>query len=328
VPASQRDVASGAEDGRARRDHRWLPSVSVIVPMLDAERVVESCLEAVLSQTFPEERTEVIFVDNGSRDGTCEIIQRSPVIFVEEHGNKSPYAARNAGIAVARGDVVALTDVSCAPARDWLERGVAALEERRADLVGGRIEFVLPPNPTVGELVDALLNVDVEESITNHRACMTGNLFVRRELFDRLGLFEADLRSGGDIRWTRRATDAGFRLVYSADAVVAYPARPLGPLLRKLFRVGRGVPRVWSGFGMSHRRMWMSALRGLLPTPPARLAERIRRRAIPEMHRRTPQIWMALWLCKAVRAGGCVRGLLDRGSEPGLQPRPGSRPDR
>lgn len=286
--------------------------VSVVVPVLDAAQPIGACIEALLGQTYPSADTEVIIIDNGSRDLTRDVVRGYPVKLLVEDGRRSPYAARNRGLAAARGAVVALTDASCVPAADWIEQGLKALADHRADLAGGEIRFALSEPPAIGEIADAVLNVNVEASIDAHRACMTGNLFVRWRVFEAVGPFNADLRSGGDMRWTRRATDAGFRLVHAPAAVVSYPARRLGPLLRKQYRVGRGVPGVWHAFGMSRGQMLASTVRGLLPMPPCRLARRVRDRATPVGHGHLLGVWLAVWLAKAVRAAGCCRGLLGR----------------
>ncbi len=289
-----------------------MPLVSVVVPVLDAVDRIAACLDGLLGQTYSRADTEVIIVDNGSRDATREVVRGFPVTLLVEDARQSPYAARNAGLAAARGEVVALTDATCVPAADWIEQGLRALGDQGADLAGGEVRFVLSDPPAVGEIADAVLNVDVAASIDAHRACMTGNLFVRRRVLETVGLFDPDIRSGGDMRWTRRATDAGFRLVHAPAAVVSYPARRLGPLLRKQYRVGRGVPGVWRAFRMSRGQMLASVVRGFLPVPPHRLVQRVRDRATPVGHHRLFGVWLAAWLAKVVRAAGCCRGLLDR----------------
>ena len=271
---------------------------------------VAACIEALLTQTYPADRVQIVIVDNDSDDDTRQVVGRYPVELVVERTSHGPYAARNAGIRVATGEVIAFTDASCVPSEGWLTNGVHALLESGADLVGGKVTFTFSARPTVGEGVDALINVDVEASIANHRACMTGNLFVRRAVLAEIGAFDASRRSGGDMRWTRRASDAGFRLVYAAHAEVSYPARPLGPLLRKQYRVGRGAPGVWQALGMSRSQMVAAIVRGTLPMPPGRLAARARDRLAGATPDRLVRLWLGVWLCKVVRAAGCIDGMV------------------
>lgn len=293
------------------------PNVSVVVPVRNAPQRIAVCIEALLAQTYPRDRVQIVIVDNDSDDDTPDVVDSYPVTRVTESAAHSPYTARNAGIAAATGDIIALTDANCVPTENWLANGVRTLLDHGADLVGGKVTFTFSPRPTVGEIVDASTNVDVEASIANHGACMTGNLFVRRTVFADIGVFSPSIRSGGDMRWTRRASDAGFRLVYAADAEVFYPARPLGPLLRKQIRVGRGVPGVWASFGMSRVQMTGMIARGLLPMPPRRLTERVRERTSGTVQYGLTRLWLAAWLCKVVRSVGCVSAMLS------LRPRGG-----
>lgn len=294
-----------------------VPTVSVVVPVRNAPQRIAACVEALLAQTYPGDKVQVIIVDNDSHDETPHVVESYPVIHVTETSAHSPYSARNAGIAVATGEIVAFTDANCVAAENWVENGVQRLLDGGCDLVGGRVTFVFSPRPTLGEIVDAAINVDVEASIANHRACMTGNLFVRRTVFDEIGVFSPSIRSGGDMRWTRRASDAGFRLVYADDAEVFYPARSLAPLLRKQLRVGRGVPEVWASFGSSRLQMAGMIARGLLPMPPGRLAALVRERTPGPVPYGLPRLWLGVWLCKAVRSIGCVGGMLQRRSRGG-----------
>jgi cellulose synthase/poly-beta-1,6-N-acetylglucosamine synthase-like glycosyltransferase len=284
--------------------------VSVVVPVLDDAERVAACLEGLLAQSYPSQDSEIIIIDNGSRDATRDVVRSYAVTLLVEDKYRSPYAARNAGLAAARGEVVALTDATCVAAADWIEQGVRALADDDADLVGGEIRFVLPEPPSAGEIADALFSIDVAASIDAHGACMTGNLFVRRKVLEAIGPFDSDLRSGGDMRWTRHATDAGFRLSYAPAAVVSYPARPLGALLRKQYRVGRGVPGVWASFGMTRLQMLAATARGCLPMPPHRLARQVRQRVAPITRGKLVATWHAVWLAKAARIAGCCRSAL------------------
>lgn len=85
------------------------PSVSVIIPTFDRARVLPRALDSVLAQTRPAD--EVIVVDDGSTDGTAELIRaRYPQVRLIEQSNSGVSAARNRGIEQATGDWIALLD--------------------------------------------------------------------------------------------------------------------------------------------------------------------------------------------------------------------------
>jgi glycosyltransferase involved in cell wall biosynthesis len=85
------------------------PSVSVIIPTFDRAPVLPRALDSVLAQTVPA--TEIIVVDDGSTDGTAELIRaRYPQVQLLEQENQGVSAARNRGIEQATGDWIALLD--------------------------------------------------------------------------------------------------------------------------------------------------------------------------------------------------------------------------
>lgn len=287
------------------------PLVSVIVPVRNGAGHVAGCLEALANQTYPRERFEVIVVDNGSRDATREVVAGHPVQLLEETSRSSPYPARNRGLDHARGEVIAFTDADCRPLATWLEKGVDRLREDGADLVGGRVMFTFATPPSVGEMVDALWHLDVRRQIQDNRAAMTANLFVRSSVFDAIGGFDPEVRSGGDGRWTRRATDAGFELRYAPDAIVCKPARRLRGLLAKAYRVGRGLPPAWIERGVRPGTIGLSLAYKTLPPVPSTVKRRIDETQVPDAAGRLVSVWMVSWLVELVRAAGGVHGWLE-----------------
>jgi len=97
--------------------------ISVIIPAHNSEKTIEQCIESILKQTGVD--FEVIVVDNNSTDRTkkiikkfCQIDARIKYVFESQQGRG---AARNAGLAVAKGEIVAMTDSDCVAPDDWLK---------------------------------------------------------------------------------------------------------------------------------------------------------------------------------------------------------------
>lgn len=215
------------------------PFVSVIIPVFnDAERLA-ACLDALDRQTYPAERWEAIVVDNGSTESPRGIVAKYPFAQFAEEAKPGSYAARNRGIALAKGEVLAFTDSDCIPQSSWLASGVKRLVEvPDCGFVGGAVEiFPLDPHrPTSVELFDMSFGLRQEENVERGFS-VTANMFTRRSVFDRRGGFDTELKSGGDEEWGRRVSAAGEASCYAPRAVVRHPARrTYGAIIRQTRR--------------------------------------------------------------------------------------------
>ena len=290
----------------------YTPLVSVITPVLNSEEKIAPFIEAVLHQSYPRDRYEIVIVDNGSTDKTTERVLSFPdVTLLERKDIQNPYAARNEGIRNSHGEIIALLDVNCMPVQNWLEQGVERLQCDGADLVGGHISYAYSKEETLGEWYDSLLFVDMEDLIRRGQSCAGGNLFFRREVVEEIGLFPESHRSGMDLYWTKKATKAGLSLIYDRDAEAVYSARKLRPLLQKVFRVGTGQPKVWLDNDMSPVKMALLILYQFIPPGMSELKEKINRRGKQEMYKHVTGLWLIHYLQKITLSLGWTKGLLN-----------------
>ena len=206
-----------------------LPQVSVVIATYERPHLLLRCIDALLAQTLPGPRFEIVIVDDGSSRTAREQVMseisgrrhrhRAPTLrFLWLPMNRGPAAARNHGILAARGDVIAFTDDDTLPHPDWLQAGLAAIAAG-ADAVAGTVEVPLPAVPTDYER-------DAAE-LTN-AGFVTANCFVRRELLAAVGGFDERFRCA----W-REDTDLCFRLRASGAIIrasttarVVHPVRP------------------------------------------------------------------------------------------------------
>jgi hypothetical protein len=91
----------------------FAPAVSIVVPVYNRAGEIGDCLEALLAQNYPTYRLEIIIVDDGSTDGTAEVVSRYPVRLIKQPQNRGQSAARNAGVRAAQGEIVAYIDSDC-----------------------------------------------------------------------------------------------------------------------------------------------------------------------------------------------------------------------
>jgi glycosyltransferase involved in cell wall biosynthesis len=221
------------------------PEVSVIIPVLDDPDRLRLCLQALARQTLPRNRFETIVIDNGPSDPVRLAADAWPGTLYAVERCRSSYAARNRGIAMSRGSVLAFTDADCLPAPDWLEKGLAAL---RADpppaLVAGRIDVFSadPKRPTAVECFERVAAFPQRTFVERWHFGATANVFTTRAVMDQIGPFNPELQSGGDMDWGRRVHAAGLPVVYNDTPAIAHPARrTLAELRSKEERVARGA---------------------------------------------------------------------------------------
>jgi len=224
------------------------PFISVIVPAYNRGPRLKGLIQSLLEQTYPKELHEIIIVDNNSSDDTASIIKSYPMVrygFTDER--QSSYTARNLGISMARGEILAFTDDDAVVDPQWLAAGVEWFEH---PLIGC----------VAGETLGAKSDSEVAQYQNRHRhmaprpnvetasiICVaTVNAFYRKAVFDKLGAFDGRMISNGDFDMTCRLLKDGRWVIRHGKKALAYHhnRETVYALFRNFFRHGYGNPGV------------------------------------------------------------------------------------
>ncbi len=202
------------------------PLVSVIIPVYNDARRLRVCLNCLQAQRYSP--FEVIVVDNGSEDLAAMVsaVADCPAARLVCETLPGSYAARNRGISVAKGKVLAFTDADCVPSASWIEAGVAALRSHpNCGLVVGAVEIVMhnPQHPV--ELFESVMALSQQKFVTQDHYGATANVFTWAAVFEQVGRFNPALKSSGDVEWGQRVFAAGYAQIYADQARVQHPAR-------------------------------------------------------------------------------------------------------
>ena len=135
---------------------------------------------------------------------------------------KSAYWARNLGIENTSSDFLAFTDADCLADRDWLANLVTTAIDQDASVVGGMIQYEMV-HDTLGNrlLIESHSAEQIRLNIEKHHSVAGGNMFVRRDAFDSLGLFNV-IAWGSDIEFSQRVAAAGKTVAFAEHAVVRH----------------------------------------------------------------------------------------------------------
>jgi len=217
------------------------PFVSIIIPTYNDWFRASLCLNSLSVQTFPADKFEIIVVNNNPKDHIpADLILPSNCTVIDETKPGS-YAARNAALRIAKGEIIGFTDSDCIADKDWIKNAVLRFSDPTVQRIGGAIKiFFTNKNPSMVELHDKVFAFPQESYIQKGRA-VTGNMFSRKVVFDQIGLFNDTILSGGDLQWGTLANDNGYPIVFAPDVIINHPARPsLHELIKKQKRVGKG----------------------------------------------------------------------------------------
>lgn len=215
------------------------PEVSVIVPALNSARTIARCMQALATQ-HTSHRFEVIVVHSGE-DDTCTRAQSAlPGTQVRQLPSRALAAtARNAGVLIARGRVLAFADSDVYVHYTWIDNVVAAASTG-ADLVCGSIENANPGSAVSRAEQLVMFSEFLPE--TPQRPmwfALSGNLVMCREVYDRCGPF-VEVRAAEDLIFSRRLRTAGAYLLFYPELRGYHDNRQhLRPYLRNQVVLGK-----------------------------------------------------------------------------------------
>jgi len=189
------------------------PLISAIMPVYNGAAFVAAAIESALGQAYAP--LELIVVDDGSTDGSAAIVQGfGDKLTCIHQRNRGPAAARNAGLQIARGEIIAFLDADDL----WPAGKLACQQERLAadgalDVALGHTQF-MQQEEGAGEAV-ALINEPYPQYLL-------GSALFRRSVFARVGGFDETLRYCDDWDWFLRAQELGVAMQMYQEVALCY----------------------------------------------------------------------------------------------------------
>lgn len=214
------------------------PHVSIIIPCRNEARGIRSCLDSVVRSNYPKDRLELLVVDGQSDDRTRAIVhefsQQYPWIRLLENARRITPAALNIGIQSAKGSIVIRMDAHTVYPSDYVSKLIEWLERSGADNVGG-VCITQPANESSKAHAIAVgLSHPWGVGNSHFRIGVTEPKWVdhvpfgcyRKEVFDRIGLFDERLvRNQDDELNHRLIKKGGGRILLVPEIVSYYTAR-------------------------------------------------------------------------------------------------------
>lgn len=213
------------------------PFISIVIPCRNEERFIGGCLESVIANDYPKEKVEVLVIDGMSEDGTRAVIEGyakeySWIRLIENRKQITPVGL-NLGITNAKGKVIIWMSAHNQYLKEYISRSVESLKKYGADNVGGIMKTLPREDSFMAQAIVASLShrFGVGNSyfrVQTNKPKWVDTVFggcYRREVFDRVGLFNENLVRGQDMEFNLRLKKAGGKTVLVPDIVSYYYAR-------------------------------------------------------------------------------------------------------
>ena len=207
--------------------------VSIIIPCRDEENYIGSCLDSIIAQDFPKEKLEILVIDGMSKDGTRKIVKKYSekyhFIKLLENPKKFTPFALNIGVKNARGKIIMRMDTHATYEKDYISKCLKYLKEYDVDNVGGIIKTLPTKNTFVAKAIANCLShhfgVASGFRLGSREPKLVDTVFggcYKREVFDKIGLFNENLIRSQDLEFNLRLKKAGGKILLVPEITAYY----------------------------------------------------------------------------------------------------------
>ena len=210
-----------------------LPMVSVIIPCHNEVDFIENTVRSILGNDYPTELVEILVVDGMSDDGTQDIAKRlasenSRVKLIDNSRKITP-VAMNLGISQSHGDFIIVVSCHAEYASNYIDKCFEVINRTKADHIGGYMTTLPEKDTQIGRAIAAATTspFGVGNSIFrlggSEREVDTVPFgMYRREVFEKIGLYDERLVRNQDIELNIRLRKAGGRIIISPEIQLTY----------------------------------------------------------------------------------------------------------
>lgn len=198
--------------------------ISVIIPFKNEEKNIDKCLSSLASQTTNIDNFEIIAINNGSTDGSIEIVKKYPKVKILDGKGLLVGAVRNLGARIAAGEILAFIDADCSAEPDWIEN-IRELTSSGNLIVGGGIK--LPTNP---KIIEKYWLLEGDEGHVLPKELIGACTVISKDIFNNTGGFDESISSGEDTLLSTTLRSCGFKIYMSRNISVTHHGNAKNPI--------------------------------------------------------------------------------------------------
>lgn len=231
-------------------NHSSLPFMTVLIPTYNEEKFIAGCLDSLLSNDYPQERLEIVVIDGGSSDRTREIVEsytrQYSFLRLLDNPRRLITPAINLGLKIARGEIIVILGAHARYDNAYLRTCQQYVQQTGADCVGGICETQASQPGLWPETIAAVLSHPLGAGNSQFRLRRQAQWVdtvpfgaYRREVFQRIGLFDERVNGSEDLEFNYRLRRHGGRIYMTPEIRSFYYSRAtLRDLWKQHFRYG------------------------------------------------------------------------------------------
>ena len=192
--------------------------ISFCIPVYNGEKTIARCIESILDLTYPNK--EIIIVNDGSTDGTLNILKKYPIKLVDLEQNMGRGYARQKALEYATGEYVALLDADgFITNRNWVEQMLSNFTDDKIAAVFS-LSKAINSGSSIARYWDYLTITKRTRGQITHGAG-TGNTLIKKNVLDEAGGFDIRLKNVEDYDLSKKLSKRGYVFYYEPDCLMS-----------------------------------------------------------------------------------------------------------